>query len=410
MANLLDLRVFEDGSELPEDPGAIEQPAACGADDRKVVARAVLPGKAHADQGVLHRAQANGLGIEGEALLLLEQIEEDFELLVRVHAFVVAVVAGLKRRAFGCGYLRLRLCFAEKRFAEVRGFRRRRSGCGRCRAVPFDALEQRGQAEFLQVLLEAVEIDAGKAAGFGIEVEIHVLLQGDKLAGDVEAPAEALEVFPHLRRQLVEVLENLGRRSIFPDQLRRRLLADAGDARNVVDGIAHEGLDFDRFIGAVTDFLFQLLRINHLIALHIVHEGAVVEHLAQVLVLGDHEDLVPPSHPTVLIAKAPGHGGDQVIGLEAPLLKDRDAAVANDAEDALFLGEEIARPLLPRRLIVRRDLLAEDLLVAAIDDHGQIVRLALLDQAQEHLGEDVGGLDRLAGGAGEVAKGGEVAR
>ena len=56
-------------------------------------------------------------------------------------------------------------------------------------------------------------------------------------------------------------------------------------------------------------------------------------------------------------------------------------------------------------LVLGVNLLAKDRLVPAVDHHRQVIRLALLDQVQQHLGEDKRRLGRLAGGLVRSRKG-----
>ena len=69
-----------------------------------------------------------------------------------------------------------------------------------------------------------------------------------------------LEVLPHLRRQLVEMLQHRVGRPVFLDQLDGRLLADAGDAGDVVDRVAHQRLHLDRLGRRVAELLLQRWR------------------------------------------------------------------------------------------------------------------------------------------------------
>ena len=127
------------------------------------------------------------------------------------------------------------------------------------------------------------------------------------------------------------------------------------------------------------------------------------DNFTQGLVLGDDVDLV------ALVAEPADHGGDDVVGLEAGAGVDRHAGIADHLEDALLLGVEVVGDRGAVGLVLRENLLAEHALVAAfVDDHGQVVGLALVDEVHEHLGEDEGGLGRLARRAGQFAERGEV--
>ena len=77
--------------------------------------------------------------------------------------------------------------------------------------------------------------------------------------------------------------------------------------------------------------------------------------------------------------------------------------VTHDLEDALLLRMKIVRRRRAVALVLGEKLLAEDGLIAGVDDHCQVVGLALVDEVQQHLGEDEGGLRRLAARPGQDA-------
>ena len=130
----------------------------------------------------------------------------------------------------------------------------------------------------------------------------------------------------------------------------------------------------------------------------VVHVCARREHLPQIFVLGDHEDF------KILGRKGAGHRRDEVVRLEPRLDEDRNPRVADDLDDPLFLRLKLRRRRDAIGFVFRINLPAKDRLIAAVDHHAEIIGLALLDQVQQHLREDIGRLGRLAGGAGQIAK------
>ena len=81
------------------------------------------------------------------------------------------------------------------------------------------------------------------------------------------------------------MLEHLVHRAIFVDQLGRRFLAHAGDAWDVINGIAHQRLHVDRLRRLVAHFFEQPCLVDHLVGPHVVHVHARREKLTSVLVL-----------------------------------------------------------------------------------------------------------------------------
>ena len=121
------------------------------------------------------------------------------------------------------------------------GVERRRLDVGRRRHLT-DGLHQSRQQ---RAELELVE---QHAHGFGVERALTEIVGGD--ADVAVAPqdrhlpvqqhpvAHRAEVLALLRRELVEVLEDPFERAVRVDELGRGLLADAGDAGQVVAGVA----------------------------------------------------------------------------------------------------------------------------------------------------------------------------
>ncbi len=95
-------------------------------------------------------------------------------------------------------------------------------------------------------------------------------------------------------------------------------------------------------------------------------------------------------------AVATDDGGDDVVRLVAVLRDDRDAGVPDELQDAFFLRLEVVRRGLAVGLVVRVDGLAEDVVVAGVGDHQEVVGPTVLRELQEHLREDVGRLGRLS--------------
>ena len=80
-----------------------------------------------------------------------------------------------------------------------------------------------------------------------------------------------------------------------------------------------------------------------------------------------------------------------------------------DLADAVDLGCEIFGGRLTIGLVVGVDLASKHGFMARIHGHGQIIRLVVAIELQEHVGEDVGGPGRLAAGRAQLSEGGIVA-
>ena len=79
----------------------------------------------------------------------------------------------------------------------------------------------------------------------------------------------------------------------------------------------------------------------------------VLDQLVRVAVAGDDDDVVAP------VARLGGQGGDDVVGLEAGQLEDRDVQRLDDlADQPHLLAQDVGR-LGPARLVVVDHLVAE---------------------------------------------------
>ncbi len=210
------------------------------------------------------------------------------------------------------------------------------------------------------------------------------------------------EILAQLGGKLVEILEDSVDAAISGDEPGGGLFADTWNAFHVVDGIAHEGLNIDSLFGGIAELIDHALAIHEGVGLHVVNLRESVDELAQVFVFRDDVNI------DIFVRHLADKGGDEVVGFKSGLGKNGDAGIADDLQDALFLREKVIRGRLTVGLIVRGDFLAEDGFIAAVDDHGQVIGFAILDEVNEPLGKDESGLGGLAGWAGKIAKGREI--
>ncbi len=224
-------------------------------------------------------------------------------------------------------------------------------------------------------------------------VEIHAAVELDELARDARELGVLDQVLPALGLlDLLGVRQEVLQVAIFEDELRRRLHADAGHARHVVDRIARQRLHVAHEARLDAELLDHLRHADALVLHLVVHLDAVADELHQVLV-GGHD-----RHRRARLARLAGIGRDQVVGLEALLLDAVHGEGAGRVADDLELRPQILRRLRPVRLVVGVDLVAErDGRV--VEDHremGRRLAVGLAQQLPQHVAEAVHGPDRQA--------------
>ncbi len=106
----------------------------------------------------------------------------------------------------------------------------------------------------------------------------------------------------------------------------------------------------------------------------------------------------------VLRLQALGHGRDEVVRLVPLELEDGQPQRLDDLADALVLHLEVLGRAVAVRLVLGVEALAKRRGVAHVERDGQVVWALVADDVEEHLREDVDGLDGLARRAGEVAE------
>ena len=155
---------------------------------------------------------------------------------------VVADVAGLGRR-FAPRDSRLRLVdrAPNKPFFESIGSTcpsRCGAGCSAGFASPPSIpsrLSSARETQLVEMRPQRLAIQPGEPAQLRIEIKLDIVLAASPACRAIGSMSPILlEVLPHLRRQLIEMLQHRIGRPVFLDQLDGRLLADAGNARHVV--------------------------------------------------------------------------------------------------------------------------------------------------------------------------------
>ncbi len=278
---------------------------------------------------------------------------------------------------------------------------------GRVDAV--DAVAEVGVAE-LQRLHErgdgrAVERRAGQVGHAQREFDVPDQLGQDAVALDrVEVLAQLLA---DLALDLVGPGDQLVEGAELVDPLGGGLLADAGDAGQVVGRVAAQGREVGVLAGGDAVLLGDLLRG---VAGQLGDALGRVEHGD---VLGDELERVPVAGDDVDVEAGRlgggGQGGDDVVRLEALGGEPRHVHRVEQLADQPDLAAELVRGLGPVGLVVGELDRAEGL-AGEVEGDREVGGRLVPDGVGEHRGEAVHRVGRLAGGGVEVLHGQRVER
>ena len=282
------------------------------------------------------------------------------------------------------------------------------SGGGRAREVAHAAHEAR-ELEALEELLDL----ASRQRVAGARHHLHdVLLERhvEHHAGEPLGQARRRLVLGQQRAALVgadlgEVLVEVLDRAELLHQRGRRLLADAGDAGDVVGGVALEADVVGDLRRRHAEALDHAGRRVDLDVGHAApgghHPDVVVDDLQRVAVAGDHERAA--ALPLGLF----GQCAEDVVGLVARLDQVGYAEGVHEAGQVRPLSRERVGHRRPLRLVAVELVVAKGLL-AGVPGHGDGRRLEVADELEEHLGEAVDGVGRKALARGDAFGQGEV--
>ena len=229
----------------------------------------------------------------------------------------------------------------------------------------------------------------------GVDVGGHggVVGEADQFAGQAHLVGEAHQGLALLRLlDLVGALQEGVEVAELGEELHRRLDADAGRARDVVDAVAGQGLDLHHPLGAETEFLDHLLAPDLQLLHRVEHADLLVDQLHQVLVGGDDD------HLAAGLGHLSGVGGDQVVGLVAVELQRRHAERPCGLAHQGKLRDQILRRRRAVSLVLVVELVAEGLL-GAVEDHrqmGGLLQLHLAEELPQHVAEARDGPQRHA--------------
>ena len=230
----------------------------------------------------------------------------------------------------------------------------------------------------------------------GIEVERHRQVADDphELPRLEDPVASFQERRPQpLRGDLVEVFEEPGEVAELADELRGGLLADAGNARDVVGRVALEGLEVDDLVGPQPVALVDPGRVvddRVLDAGPRRHEPRPVGHELEHVEVAGHDGRIEA-------ARLGFHGerADDVVGLVAAHLVDGDAEGLDDLADLGELVPQVVRHPLSVRLVLGEALVAERR-PGQVEGDRDVVGPDVLEPAEDDRAEAEDGVDELA--------------
>ena len=324
---------------------------------RDVAGAARFGRKRHADQTRPHGVQRIRFRIHGDDAGGVGGLDPGLQLVERLHQVVLRGEHGRR--------LRRRAVAAVRGHAEA-AFHRGRQGLEA-------EVAQEGQQGFRIRRLLAHLVDGPRCG--------HVIPERYQVAGNARHVGlfhqglAALWLFDFFRagQQGVEV-------TVFADQLRRRLHADAGHARHVVRRIAGQGLHVDHLVGCDTELFHHLLRADLTVLHGVEQDHAVIDQLHQVLVRGHDGDFRAP------FAGLAGVGRDQVVGFEPVHVDGRHVERFGRLAHQFELRDQVVGCRWAVRLVFGVDVIAEGL-ARAVEDDGDEIGLRVLDQLHQHLGE-----------------------
>ncbi len=282
------------------------------------------------------------------------------------------------------------------------------SGGGRAREVAHAAHEA-CELEALEELLDLASrqrVPGARHHLHDVLVERHVEHHAGEPLGQarrrfVLGQQRTALVGAHLGEVLVEVLD----RAELLHQRGRRLLADAGDAGDVVGAVALEADVVGDLRRRHAEALDHAGRRVDLDVGHAApggdHPDVVVDDLQRVAVAGDHERAA--ALPLGLF----GQCAEDVVGLVARLDQVGYAEGVHEAGQVGPLSRERVGHRRPLRLVAVELVVAKGLL-AGVPGHGDGRRLEVADQLEEHLGEAVDGVGRKALARGDAFGQGKV--
>ena len=388
--------IFQQWLELCEDQCLVELRGSLGEHvraamaDRDVTGRVWCDCQADADKTAGYAIEHVGFGVHRDHAFRPRRRNPAVERLLRHHRFIQAAVDG---RFVGKG--------GRRRRGLVRRCGRRRRHCNRRRrrAQP---IEQGLEAMMLQKRLERFWRNALERQFLQRLWQVHRIMQRHQPARQSRHIGMGDQIFLHLGflhggRSVQRRLQS----AIFGDELRRRLGADAGNARHIIHAIAHQRQHVAQLFWLHAELAHDIIGPAPLILHRVVHVDAGLDQLHQVLVGTDDRDMPTGRHGR------PGIAGDDVIGLIPVFLDTGQGKGAGGVADHRELGNQVFRRGRAVRLILVVHVVAESVR-SLVQDHGQMrrpLRLAqFLGQLPQHRRIAIDRAHRLAMPVGQRRK------
>ena len=186
------------------------------------------------------------------------------------------------------------------------------------------------------------------------------------------------------------VIEQVFQGAVLFQKLHRAFVPDAGGARDVVGGVAHQGKQIGNLDGRHALELLHLGGgVQRVVLHHVQHRDALIHQLEHVLVRGDDADL------NAFLGCFAGEGPNEIVGLITGVLEDGDTHGGEQPLDDWKLLDKFGRSFGAGGLVSGELLLAKGRPLG-FEDRGQIVGTILLLKPPDHIVEDVGGFGRSA--------------
>ena len=271
----------------------------------------------------------------------------------------------------------------------------------RDRRQPFD---ERPELVLAKQADDRVAVVVAQASGLEVDRDRQVAHDRREVLAHVDLVAVFAELVAELlRRHLVEAGEERVEVAELADHLRSGLLADAGDARDVVGRVALERLVVDHLIGTQPESLVDPCDVVHhgvLDAGSGRHQSDARGHELEHVEVDGHDR----GFEVVARVELLGDRPDNVVRLVALHLVDRDPEGLDDLANLRELVAQVVGHLRPRRLVLGVLLVPEGW-PGQVERDREVVGLEILQAAKDDAGEAEHPVDEVAR---EVVSGGRA--